>query len=98
MTVGVGTADAGKASKDIAARDLLAGPTVFVKNQPEIRGTVSVRGYANQSIEVELNVEGESNPVATRTIKVPDGADVIPITGLKYLPQTPGEKRRRPSA
>ena len=26
-------------------------------------------------------------------MKVPDGADVIPITGLKYTPQTPGEKQ-----
>ncbi len=93
VTVGVGTADAGKASKDIAVRELIAGPTVFVKNQPEIRGTVSVRGYANQSIEVELYVEGEARPVATKTIKVPEGTDVIPINGLKYIPDTPGEKR-----
>jgi hypothetical protein len=93
VTVGVGTADAGKASKDLAARDLIAGPTVFVKNQPEIRGMVSVRGYANQAIDVELHVEGETNPVATRSIKVAEGVETISITGLKYLPQTPGEKR-----
>jgi hypothetical protein len=93
VTVGVGTADAGKGSKDIAVRELIAGPTVFVKNQPEIRGTVSVRGYANQSIEVELHVEGEPKAVATKTIKVPEGSDVIPITGLKYIPETAGEKR-----
>ena len=93
VTVGVGTADAGKASKDIAAKDLIAGPVVFVKNQPEIRGTVSVRGYANQSIEVELYVDRETKPVVTKTFKVPEGAEVLPITGLKYIPDTPGEKR-----
>ena len=38
-------------------------------------------------------VEGEPGPVATRTIKVPEGAEVVPITGLKYIPETPGEKR-----
>ncbi len=93
VTVGVGTADAGKAAKDIAARDLVAGPVVFVKNQPEIRGTISVRGYAGQSIEVDLYVDGDTKPVATKTIKVPEGTEVVPITGLKYIPDTPGEKR-----
>lgn len=93
LTVGVGSADAGKTSRDIAARDLIAGPTVFVKNQPEIRGTLSVRGFSNQPIEVELLVEGETNPVATRTIKVGDKVEIASITGLKYIPQTSGEKR-----
>ena len=93
VTVGVGTADAGKGSKDLAAKDLIAGPTVFVKNQPEIRGMISARGYAGQTIEVELYVDKEARPIATKAIKVPEGAEVIPITGLKYLPDTPGEKR-----
>jgi len=95
VTVGVGTIDAGKASKDVAARDLVAGSVVFVKNQPEIRGTISARGYANQTIEVELYVDRETRPVATKSIKVPEGAEVIPVTGLKYIPDTPGEKRLR---
>jgi Putative glutamine amidotransferase/von Willebrand factor type A domain len=93
VTVGVGTADAGKGSKDIAARDLVAGPVVFVKNQPEIRGTISVRGYDNQTVDVELYVRGETRPVATKSIKVPVGAEVLSVTGLKYIPETPGEKR-----
>ena len=94
VTVGVGTADAGKAAKDLAARDLVAGPVVFVKNQPEIRGSISVRGFANQTIEVELFVDRETKPVDTKTIKVPDQAEaVVPVTGLKYIPETPGEKR-----
>ena len=38
VTVGVGDENAGADSKDIAIRDFEAGPTVFVKNQPEIRG------------------------------------------------------------
>ena len=93
VTVGVGTADAGKGSKDIAARDLVAGPTVFVKNRPEIRASISARGYSNQPIEVDLFVEGETKPVETRTIKIPEGADVVPLSGWKYIPDTPGEKR-----
>ncbi len=93
VTVGVGTADAGKGSRDIAARDLIAGPTVFVKNRPEIRGTLNVRGFANQPIEVDLFVDGDPRPVESRTIKVPEGTEVVTVSGWKYIPETPGEKR-----
>ena len=93
LTVGVGSADAGKNSSDLAARDLIAGPTVFVKNRPEIRGVIGVRGFGNKSVEVELLVEGDPKPVDAQTIKVPEGADVVPVTALKYVPETPGEKR-----
>ncbi|WP_435018885.1 glutamine amidotransferase [Tundrisphaera sp. TA3] len=93
VTVGVGQANAGKESPDIAARDLVAGPTVFVKNQPEISGTLAVRGFADQPIEVELLAEGESRPVATKTIKVPEGAQAVTVSGFKYIPTTVGEKR-----
>src|SRR5207247_1497776 len=57
-TVGFGTADAGAASKDISIRDLNAGPTVFVKNRLQVRGSLAVRGFANQPIVVEMFVEG----------------------------------------
>jgi uncharacterized membrane protein len=92
MTVGVGDENAGAGSRDVAIRDFTIGPTVFVKNQPEIRGTISARGFANTPIEVEMIVEGEGT-VATIKVTPKTGADVIPITGLKYLPQTSGEKR-----
>lgn len=93
LTVGVGSADAGKNSSDLAARDLIAGPTVFVKNRPEVRGVIGVRGFGGKSVKVELLVEGDTRPVDTQTIRVPDGAEVMPVTGLKYVPETPGEKR-----
>ena len=93
LTVGVGSVDAGKGSSDLAARDLIAGPTVFVKNCPEIRGIVGTRGFGGKSIEVELAVEGDPRPVDVQTVKVPEGADSVAVTGLKYVPDTPGEKR-----
>ena len=93
LTVGVGSVDAGKNSSDLAARDLVAGPTVFVKNRPEIRGVVGTRGFGGKSIDVDLFVEGDPRPVDTQMVKVPEGADVVPVTGLKYVPETPGEKR-----
>ena len=92
--MGVGQENAGAESKDIAVRDLVVGPTVFVKNLPEIRGTISARGFAGKSIEVELYVEGEPGVVSRTTIRpAPRGPRSSRSQGLKYLPQTPGEKR-----
>ena len=64
-----------------------------MKNQLEVRGTVVAHGFTNQDLNVELYVEGQPTPVAKTTVKVPEGAESAPITGLKYVPQTPGEKR-----
>ena len=65
---------------------------MFVKNQVEVRGTVVAHGYTNQDLNVELYVEGQATPVAKTTVKVKEGAESVPITGLKFVPQTPGEK------
>ena len=93
VAVGLGTENAGAVHRDIKLRDIAAGPTVFVKNRLAVRGNIVARGYAGKTLEVELFVEGQATPVATKRIKVPEGSDVIPITGLTYTPQTPGEKQ-----
>ncbi len=93
VTVGFGSENAGAGSRDIAVRDLVAGPTVFVKNQLQVRGVLVVRGFANQTLDVEMLVEGHAEPVATQQVKVPEGSEVVPVNGLKYIPQTPGEKK-----
>jgi hypothetical protein len=93
VTVGFGSENAGAASRDIAVRDLVTSPTVFVKNQLQVRGTLVVRGFANQSLDVEMDVEGQTPPVATQRVKAPEGTEVIPIPVMRYIPQTPGEKK-----
>jgi uncharacterized membrane protein len=93
VTVGLGTENAGAGSRDVMLRDIVAGPTVFVKNELEVKGTLLARGFANQTLDVELYVEDIPVPVAHAKVKVPDGANVVPITGLKYIPPTPGEKQ-----
>ncbi|WZO99876.1 vWA domain-containing protein [Isosphaeraceae bacterium EP7] len=92
VAVGFGTEAAGKDSRDIAARDIAIGPNVFVKNQIEGSGVLAVRGFPNQTLDVEMQVEGEPSPVRIQ-VKVPPGAESVPVTGLKYTPTTPGEKR-----
>ncbi len=91
VTVGLGTEKAGEGSKDIAVHDIAAGPTVFVKNQLEVRGTLTAHGFSGRSIEVELLADGKS--VAKTQVRVPEGTNVAPITGLTYIPQSPGEKK-----
>jgi hypothetical protein len=93
VAVGFGSENAGAGSKDIAVRDLVAGPTVFVKNQLQVKGVLVARGFANQPIEVELLVEGQREPVQTQEVKVPEGTEIVPIQGLTYVPLTPGEKK-----
>lgn len=89
--VGVGSETAGAASRDIAARELVAGPIVFVKNKLQVRGTLNVRGYANQPLDVELLAEGHKEPVAHATVRAAEGQEVVPIRGLEYIPDVAGE-------
>ncbi len=93
VTVGLGTESAGAGSRDVMLRDIVAGPTVFVKNNLEVQGTLVARGFANKELDVELYVEDMPVPVARAKVKVPDGSNLVPIKGLKYMPQTPGEKK-----
>jgi uncharacterized membrane protein len=93
VTVGLGTETAGSGSRDIMLRDIVAGPTVFVKNNLEVKGTLVARGFANKTLDVELYVEDNPIAVAQSKVKVPDGSSVIPITGIKYIPQSAGEKK-----
>jgi uncharacterized membrane protein len=91
VTVGLGTENAGAGSRDINLRDIAASRVMFVKNSTEIKGNLTARGFANQTLDVELFVEDRREPVAKTKVKVPDGADIVPITGLKYIPDAPGD-------
>ena len=92
-TVGFGDERAGSKSRDIAVRDVVTSPTVFVKNNLAVRGTLVVRGFPNERLDLEMLVEGKSEPVATQSVRVPPSDEVIPFTGLSYRPDTSGEKR-----
>ena len=93
VSVGLGTESGQANHRDVILRDIVSSPTVFVKNNLEVRGTVIAHGYTNQELSVELYVEGQPTPVAKTTVKVKEGTDSAQITGLKYVPTTPGEKR-----
>lgn len=93
VAVGFGSETASSNSKDIAARTIEAGPTVFVKNELRVRGTLGVRGFANQDLDVELYIDDDPKPAAVKRVRAEEGKDIIPVDGLKYIPETTGEKK-----
>ena len=77
-------------ARDIAVETLQDHYTVFVKNVLNIHAAVRVRGFINESIPVEATITndaGETQPVATRTLQVSEGQQLI---GFQF-PYTPAE-------
>lgn len=93
VTVGLGTETAKTGARDVILREIIAGPTVFVKNELEVKGTLMARGFANQTLDVELFVEDDPAPIAHARVKIPEGSSVVPISGIKYIPKSAGEKK-----
>jgi hypothetical protein len=91
VAVGYGSETAGEASRDLAVRDLDCAPTVFIKNELQVRGTIRARGYSDQPIDVELYAE--DRPVGRTRVRASNGAEVIAIKDLKWIPDTIGETK-----
>jgi hypothetical protein len=82
-------------AQDVAVKDLIVNPVVFVKNELTITGQVRVDGYVNVPIPVRLLFEtasGKMEVVAQQTIKATADGQLLPIN-LSYVPQVPGEHR-----
>lgn len=93
VAVGFGSQAAGDENRDVAVRDLEAGPIVYAKTQLDVFAKLDVRGYPGETLDVELKVEGKSEPVSRARVKVPEGATELNLRGLKWTPETPGETR-----
>ena len=80
-------------ARDVAVKDLLVNPTVFVKNELAVQSSVRVDGMVNQDIPVQLLFEsaaGKMETVATKDLhSAKDGAS-LPVE-MSVIPQTPGE-------
>ena len=80
-------------ARDLALKDLITNPAVFVKNPLDVRGTLRVDGLVNKEVSVQLLFEtapGEMEVVgATKMLATHDGQQ-LPIE-MSYTPQTPGE-------
>lgn len=91
--VAFGSAAPGDGPRDIAVKDMIAGPTVFVKNQLQVRATVSSRGFAGKQLTAQLFEEGRAEPVASSQFAAPENGKPYLIKDLAYVPEKPGETR-----
>ncbi|ADV61010.1 protein of unknown function DUF1355 [Isosphaera pallida ATCC 43644] len=90
-SVGLGSDRTGPEGRDIAVREIVTAPTVFVKNELQVRGTVRARGFANVPLEVELLADGVK--VASTRITARGDDEILSVRDLKHVFETPGEKR-----
>lgn len=80
-------------SRDVAMRNLLTSPTVFVKNELLVSGSVLVDGYPQRPITVQLLFEttpGKMEVVAATEVEAAGDGQQVPVE-LSYVPQVPGE-------
>jgi len=97
FTIPVGKEQAQGQARDVALQNLLTTEPVFVKNPLTVEGNLTVQGYDNQPIEVQLLVEtapgsGKLQAVATKRI---DGRRAGTELGERvvfdYIPTAAGE-------
>lgn len=80
-------------AKDVAVKDLIVAPTVFVKNELTISGQIRIDGYVNADIPVRVLFEtapGKMEVVGETKIKAAADGQLLPVK-FNYIPQTPGE-------
>ena len=81
-TVAFGRERSASQSRDVAITDLLVNPTVYVKNELAIAGTLRVDGLANQDIPVQVLFEtapGKMEVVATLRPRATEDAQLLPL-------------------
>jgi hypothetical protein len=80
-------------AQDVAVRELLVDPRVFVKSELTVAGQVRVDGYVNRDIPVRLLFEtapGKMAVVDQQIIKATADGQVVPVK-FHFSPSTPGE-------
>jgi uncharacterized membrane protein len=80
-------------ARDLALGDLLTSPTIYAKNQLEVRGTLRADGYSGRPLTVQLLFEtspGTMEVVAARQIVAEADGKEIPVA-LDYAPLHAGE-------
>ena len=82
-------------TRDIAIRELLVNPTVYVKNDLAIKSTIRVDGYSGKKIPIQAFFEdanGEMRPVANAVLQPKKDGEEMELQ-LSHAPDAPGEYR-----
>ena len=94
-TVAFGQASGLGQVSDVALKDLAVDPTVFVKNQLTVGGTIRIDGYAGKNVLVQLQVEtspGKMETVDSAPVSATEDGRELRVE-LKHVFETPGEYR-----
>ncbi|MGE0610358.1 MAG: hypothetical protein AB7O62_24935, partial [Pirellulales bacterium] len=81
--------------RDVALKDLVADPAVFVKNQLAVSVTAAFDGFSGQEVPVQLLWEtspGKMEPVSV-VLRRPTRDSEQASVELDYIPEVPGEHR-----
>ncbi len=95
LTVPWGPTGSSAQSRDVAVEQFPERMHAFVKNELEVRGTVRVRGMADQQIPVELWLTDEKDQrrkVAEIQLESRDNDTVLPVR-IPFVPEEPGQFR-----
>ncbi|MGD0382880.1 MAG: hypothetical protein ABSA77_05100 [Thermoguttaceae bacterium] len=93
FTVPIGQSRGLGQAQDVAVKDLVVNPAVFVKNELAISGQVRIDGYVNRDIPVRVLFEtapGKMELMAEQTVKADADGQLLPVQ-FTFVPQTPGE-------
>lgn len=93
FTVAFGRAGDTEESRDVAVENLPEQYTAFVQNEIRVRGILRVRGYANQTIPVELVVtdaSGKEQIIGPKNIVPSDELRQVPVE-LSFVPKEAGQ-------
>jgi uncharacterized membrane protein len=95
-TVTCGKESSANSRPDVAVTGLDVSPSVFVKNELAIRGTVRINGYVNKDVAVQALFEtAPGQPVevvGTTTLRSSRDGEEMPVE-FSYVPQTAGERK-----
>jgi uncharacterized membrane protein len=82
--------------RDVAVVELDVNPTVFIKNELAIRGTVRISGYVNQEVPIQALFETEPGKelqvIGTKTLRAVRDGEELPVE-FSYIPQVVGEHK-----
>ena len=70
----------------------MTNPIVHVKSNMEVKERSSPEASPTKNFELEMLVEGQSDPVAVKQIKVPASGELIPIRNRIIAPRQPAKK------
>ena len=96
FTIPFGQENAANQRADVAVTALDVNPTVFVKNELVVAGTVRVSGYQGRDIPVQALYEVEPGKppqvIGTTMVKATRDGEELPVR-FSYIPQTTGEHK-----